>query len=94
LVTEPAETPVIWQLLQEGLTTYLSNPVLLQSIFKLSKGVENEVVPETERGKYIIGTFHDFECYPDERCGGNAGGLDEGCNLHKRWRDWGEVRGD
>ena len=61
---------MIWLLLQEGLTTYLLNPVLPQSIFKLLKEVENEVVPGTERGKYIIGTFHDFECYPDKSCGG------------------------
>jgi hypothetical protein len=32
--------------------------------------IENELVPEQERGKYIIGSFIDVICLPDNDCAG------------------------
>jgi hypothetical protein len=38
--------------------------------YKLLEEIENELAPENIRGKYIIGTFLDITCEPDNDCAG------------------------
>ena len=47
-------------------TNDIANKSSSEIDYDLLKGIENELVPVTERGRYVMGTFLDIVCFPED----------------------------